>query len=176
MTAARSLFVAVTLALLGCASNPQPVTAPSAPPTARSTPASGDAAGDDGGDLAALSSDQLARRLLDVTGAADTGRQIIEAMAAQMKKTPGLPEGFMERFVANARMDDLTAFVASVYIKHLDRETMIATIRFYQSKAGRAFVAQMPQMIKETTEAGAEWGRRMAARTLREMGYGDKAK
>ena len=156
----RNLLWAVGLAcsLSACAAK-QAV--PCAPGSAQAT---------GGDDLPKLSNEQLARKMLEVTGAAGLGKQVIDGMSDILKKSPGLPAGFMERFKQNAIKEDLTELIVPIYMKHYDRETMIAAVRFYQSEPGRALVLKLPQVTDECMKAGQAWGTRLAEKTLRDLG------
>lgn len=96
--------------------------------------------------------------------------QIMDSMLAAFKKIPNLPEGFIERFRANARAEDLEALVIPIYVKTYERETMIAAIEFYESEQGRILVAKLPEATRLGMEAGQRWGKQVADKTLREMG------
>jgi hypothetical protein len=155
-------------ALAGCGSSQA---TPKCPPVAgaeASDASAGAPAGE--GDLAALSDEQLARKILELTGAADLGKQVIDGMSENLRKLPGLPPGFTDRLKQNARAEDLTELVVPIYVKNYDRETMIAAIRFYQSKHGQTLVAKLPQVTQESMDAGRIWGRALAEKTLKEMG------
>jgi hypothetical protein len=148
------------------ATAPGPAASPSAaPPAPAATTAAAPA-----DDLDTLTNEELVRKLLAVTGAGALGKQIIDSMADTMKKNPGMPHGFMERFAANAHPDDLTALIIPIYLRNYDAATMKAAIRFYQSEQGQVLVSKLPTVTKECGEAGREWGRKLAIRTLSEMG------
>jgi uncharacterized protein len=123
---------------------------------------------DDG--LERLSSEDLVRRMLAATGAGALAKQVIDSMATTMKQMPGLPPGFMDRFVAKANPEELMALIVPIYARSYQRDTLIATIRFYESDQGKILVAKLPDVTRETSDVGREWGRRLAAQTLSDMG------
>jgi hypothetical protein len=148
------------------AAAPAPASSPvAAPPAPAATTAAAPA-----DDLDTLTNEQLVRKLLAVTGAGALGKQIMDTMAETMKKSPGMPPGFIERFAANAHPEDLTALIIPIYLRNYDAPTMKAAIRFYQSEQGQILVSKLPVVTKECGEAGREWGRKLAIRTLSEMG------
>jgi hypothetical protein len=140
----------------GCASAPPP--APCAPAAAAAD------------DLDKLTDEQLARRLMELTGAANLGKQMGAAMAEQMKKLPGMPPGFMDRFSANIHPEELTALLVPIYVKELDHETLVAVVRFYETRPGHVLAGKLPVLTQESMEVGKEWGRSLAKKTLEEMG------
>jgi uncharacterized protein len=159
------VFVALLSGGLGCASAPPP--GPGSP--AAAAPAA-NAGATPGEDVTALTNEQLAGRLLELTGATHLGKQVMDGMAENFGKLPGLPPGFLERFKQNAHAEELTALLVPIYVKSFDRETLLAAIRFYESKYGRVLVAALPAATKASMEVGQTWGRRVAEQTLTDMG------
>jgi hypothetical protein len=115
-----------------------------------------------------MSDEQLARKMLDLTGAASLGKQVLDSMSDTFAKMPGLPAGFMDRFKANAHPEELIELIVPIYLKNFDRKTMMSAIRYYQSEGGQALVAKLPMVTKESIEAGRTWGQKLAAKTLSE--------
>src|SRR5215510_7368222 len=146
-----------TLLVVGCASaSPQTPVASPAP-----------ASPDDG--LAKLGSEQLVRKLVEMTGAADLGKQVADRMIETFGKTSSLPPGFIDRFKQNAQTSSLVDLVVPIYMKHLDRETIIAAIRFYASPPGQRIVKTLPALTAESMEAGKAWGVALARKTLKDL-------
>ncbi len=148
---------------IGCATAPpQGPTCPTAPAalaaTSRPRP---DAPAED---LASFTNEQLATRLLGLTGATQLGKQVIVA------KLPGLPPGFLDKFRENVHPEELTELLVPIYVKNFDRDTLMAAIRFYESKYGRTMVAAMPAATKASMEVGQSWGKKLAIKTLSDMG------
>jgi len=161
MTKYILVLVILALAGVGCASS---TGAGPCTPGSGATRASSD-------DLERLSNEELARRVMELTGAADLGKQVVEAMAEQMKDMPGLPPTFMDRVVASLRPEDLTEIVVRIWVEELDRDSLIAIVQFYETPAGKAVVRKQPIITHRAMEAGAEWGRAVAEKVLSEMGY-----
>lgn len=153
--AALSQLLVASALLVGCGSQ----TTSGTPPAT--------AAVDDS--LDSLSNDALVRKLLEVTGAGDLGQQLMDGMAKSFEGLPGLPAGFLEHLMKNARSEDFVELIVPIYLKHFDRATLIAAIRFYGSEQGSALIAKQPAVVAESMEAGKRWGERIADKTLREM-------
>src|SRR5262249_19706335 len=126
-------------------------------------------------DLEQLSREELARKIMEVTNAQSIGKQTLDAMVQVLEKMPNLPHGFMERFRSNASPEQLTELIVPIYVKNYDRETMIAAIRFYRSDRGRALVAGLPTVTKQSMEVGRTWGQALAKKTFEEMGASPQA-
>jgi len=125
---------------------------------------------DDG--LEKLSSEQLTRKLLEVTGAANLGKQVADGMMESFRKMSSLPPGFIDRFKQNLQPDSLVELIVPIYMKHLDRETIIAAIRFYQSAPVQRIVKTLPAVTAESMEAGKAWGAELARKTLKDLSSG----
>jgi len=156
------------LFVVGCAAaSPAPQTPVASSGTISNT---APASPDDG--LAKLNSEQLTRKLLEVTGAADIGKQVADAMVESFRKMSSLPPGFVDRFKQNIQPDSLADLIVPIYVKHFDRETMIAAIRFYGSPPGQRIVKTLPTVTAESMEAGKAWGAELARKTLKELSSG----
>jgi hypothetical protein len=152
----------------GCASATPPASTCATAPAASVASAPGAEAPAE--DLAPLTNDQLATKLLELTGAAHLGKQVMDGMTQNFSKFPGLPPGFLDKFRENAHPEELTALLVPIYVKNFDRDTLMAAIRFYESKYGRTLVAAMPAATKESMEVGQTWGKKLAEKTLSDMG------
>ena len=95
----------------------------------------------------------------------------MEQMMEQFEGMPGLPDGFLERFLELADTDELIDMVVPIYVANLDEEAIDGLIAFAKSSSGRAFYAAQPQIQKESMEAGAEWGRELAMEAMNDVGY-----
>jgi hypothetical protein len=152
-----------TLLVVGCAAASPQTPVVSSGPTSNAAPTSPD----DG--LAKLNSEQLTRKLLEVTGAADLGKQVADRMIETFGNMSSLPPGFIDRFKHNVQTESLVDLVVPIYMKHLDRETIIAAIRFYASAPGQRIVKTLPTLTAESMEAGKAWGAALARKTLKDL-------
>jgi hypothetical protein len=159
-----SLTLLSALLLGGCASSQAAPCSAEAP--TQGAPASSSARADD---LDALSDEEVALKLLEVTGAEQLGKMVMDRMLEQFRMMNTLP-GFIDKFKERARPEELTVMIAALYVKHYDRATMIAAIRFYRTKEGADLIARTPMVTDESMQVGAEWGRRLAKETLEALG------
>ena len=63
-----------------------------------------------------------------------------------------------------------------IYVKHYDRETLLAAIAFYESDHGQALIKELPAVTAESMELGRTWGTTIANRTLHDLGLTPPAK
>jgi len=119
-----------------------------------------------------------ARHLLELTGAAKLGLQMMEGMLANFKgMAPDVPDEFWKDFRARVKPDDLVDMLAPIYEKHLTEEDLDALIKFYESPVGRRFIEKQPLILADSMKVGEQWGERLANDALAEMakkGYGPK--
>ena len=165
------------------AAPPTPMSSPAAPATQVSSPAAPAnpvispgprSAPDDR--LARLSDEEIARKVLELTGASRLGKQVADGMVENLRKMPNLPPGFLDRFQNNIHTAELMDLMVPIYLKHYDRETLLAAIAFYESDHGQALIKQLPVVTAESMELGRAWGTAIAGRTLRDLGLAPPAK
>ncbi len=164
--------VALVFGALGCASAAQPCPAtpsPSALPPSPAAPTATDPT------LAQMTDEQVVRRVLDLTGASRLGKQVADGMLANLRKMPDLPPAFVDRFQSNIHPDELVDLLVPIYLKHYDRQTLLATIAFYESDRGRALIRELPSVTAESMEVGRTWGSALAKKTLSDLGINPAA-
>src|SRR4051794_29958879 len=90
-------------------------------------------------------SEAQVRELLELTGAAQMGQQVMSQLVQQFKAMPGLPPGFLDQVQKQTKPDDLVNLIIPIYEKNLTAADVDAAIVFYKSPAGRNFTAALPQ-------------------------------
>ncbi len=113
--------------------------------------------------------DALARELMTLTGSADMGKQVMEAMMAQLTSNPQIPQDYADKFLALAKPEHLVEMVVPLYVKAYDLKTLQAAVDFYKTDAGEALVAAMPQITQESMVLGQQWGMDLAAQVQASM-------
>lgn len=116
--------------------------------------------------IAGPSEEALARRLMAATGAADLGKQMMDAMMNQMKGMPGMRPELLERIAAEADTDELTELVVPIYTNNLDEKTLKAAVKFFESPAGQKLAEAQPAIMAESMTAGQQWGQQLVQRVL----------
>lgn len=114
----------------------------------------------------------LVRQLLAVTHSTDLMFTSIEAsLGAQRAGNPGVPPAFWDRLLTEARAHraDLEAAVIPIYARHFSDSELRQLIAFYQTPIGQKFVAEQPALLKESMQAGQEWGRQLGTRVAQQM-------
>lgn len=109
--------------------------------------------------------ERLVREMLELTGAADLGAQMMEGMTAQFRQNPGISAEFIDKFLELARPEELVNMIIPLYVEALDEATLRSAIEFYKSPAGRKLVAVQPQLVQDSMVLGQQWGMKLAEAT-----------
>ncbi len=127
------------------------------------------------------------RKLLELTGAASLGRQVMEQMMDSVmpllkQSAPSVPEEVWKEFAAEftdaSATEELIEITIVIYDKHLTHDEVRGLIAFYQTPLGKKLVQVLPAIGRESMEAGGRWGeergRKIVERIfekLRQRGY-----
>ena len=115
------------------------------------------------------------RKLIEVTGAAQMGKQMADTLLTQLAPAfPSVPAGVWKEFAQLLDPEEMTDLIIPRYDKHFTLEEIQALAAFYESPAGRKVIATMPTLMQESMALGNEWGQHKAAeliRSLKERGY-----
>ncbi|WP_168210320.1 DUF2059 domain-containing protein [Persicimonas caeni] len=115
------------------------------------------------------------RKLLEITGSAELGLQVVDQMIAQFKMSaPNVPSEFWDEFRKDINKDGLVEIIVPIYDKHLTHDEIKALIKFFESPAGKSYVKKLPIITRESQMAGQKWGREIAQKVqkrLQEKGY-----
>jgi uncharacterized protein len=148
----RGIFAMLALALL-CAG------------PAMAQQAQGQAQGED-----AAAKRQDIRRLLEVTGSAQLGQQILGQMMETFKKaSPDVPESFWNEMMKEFDSATMIDLIVPVYEKHLTHEDVKGLIAFYESPLGRKVTSVLPVIAQESMQAGQQWGMDIARRVQQRL-------
>jgi len=132
------------------------------------------AAGQPGG-APATSKEADIRRLMELSGSASLGKQVMVQMLSRFRETmPQVPAEFWSGLEKEIRTDDMINLVVPIYARHFSQPDIRELIKFYESPIGRKLVARQPDIVRESMGVGQEWGKQMAGRViqkLKEKGY-----
>ncbi len=110
------------------------------------------------------------RKLLEVTGAGNLGKQVMDQMMAAMKPSmPDVPDEFWTAFAKETDMGELIEEIVPIYDKHLSHDDIKASIAFYETPAGRRIIKALPKITHESMLAGQKWGQRIAFKAITKL-------
>ena len=106
------------------------------------------------------------KRLMEVTKAADTGRQMGDMMALRIVQMTGVyrPEAIARCRVLAAEMvkelladDKLMDEVIPIYARHFTHADVRGMIDFYDTPLGKKTIKAMPSLMQESMQASHHW-------------------
>jgi hypothetical protein len=124
--------------------------------------------------------DARIRELMDVTGAKNMGQQLIEAGMEQFRSSvldsqPDNPrakqfvDAFVVRFQKHFDADSLNERVIPIYDKYLTAEDLQGLLDYYRSPLGQRMLKVLPEVTRESQEAGFALGKKAAQETMDEL-------
>lgn len=110
------------------------------------------------------------QKLMDLIGASQMANQVINQMLPHMRQlAPQVPNEFWTDFLKRIDTKALTRKIIPVYQRTLDKATVDALIKFYESPAGQAFVKAQPTIMAESMKIGQEWGAAIGQQVAKEL-------
>ena len=112
--------------------------------------------------------DVKVRKLMELMGTANVGKQVMQGMMAQfkpMEQHGKLPPGFCDKVTEVAKPEELTEQIVPVYLEHLEEGDVDAALAYWESPAGKRFSAAQPEIQKATMTAGQKWGQELFQKT-----------
>ena len=105
------------------------------------------------------------RKLMERTGAANLGLQVMSQMIAGLKQmAPEAPQSFWDEFMAEAEADDMTEMIIPIYQKYLTEEDIEAMNIFNSSPTGQKLIRVQPLIAQESMIVGEQWGHDLTLR------------
>ena len=121
---------------------------------------------------------QDTEKLMELVGTRRILRQLfdqdIEAQIAAMRHArPDVPGQFWDEFTTEfkrqASPDELMKVILPIYDKHFTHQEIRQLIAFYESPLGRKISTTLPEIQRESLEAGRVWGEQLGDRMNAEL-------
>src|ERR1700730_1400064 len=120
------------------------------------------------------------RELMDVTGAKNLGKQLIDAGMEQFRSSvqdsqPNNPrakqfvDAFVARFQKHFDPNSLTERVIPIYDKYLTADDLKGLLDYYHSPLGQRMLKALPEVARESQAAGFALGQKAAQETMEEL-------
>ncbi len=101
-------------------------------------------------------------RLMEMTGSADMGMQIMQNMIVQFRQAlPEVPPEYWDQFLEKVSAEDMINIVVPIYDRHLTHDEIKDIIAFYESPTGKTLIQKLPLITGESMTAGQEWGQQL---------------
>jgi len=112
----------------------------------------------------------LIQRLLELTGAANMGQQMMDGMITSFRQaSPEIPEEFWRNFRNEVDVNSLMQKIKPIYDRYLSEEDLKGLVAFYESPLGRKLISQMPAILRESMAVGQEWGMAAGQRAMQRV-------
>ena len=109
-------------------------------------------------------------KMLELTGTVKLMNQVLNQMVDTLKaQNSGLSADFWDRMSKQMDTQDLVDKMIPVYDKYYTLDDLKAINVFYQSPVGQRVLANSPQIMRESSQIGQEWGRNQVARLMNEL-------
>jgi hypothetical protein len=121
---------------------------------------------------------QDTEKLMELVGTRQILRDLfdqdIDAQIAAMRRArPDVPDQFWQDFAVEfkrqASPNELMQAILPIYDKHFTHQEIRQLIAFYQSPLGRKISTTLPEIQRESVEAGRAWGERLGDRMHKEL-------
>ena len=120
------------------------------------------------------------RQLMDVTGAGKLGEEYVDLITQRVRQVvanvipqPDRLQQFMDAFTKNFATRVTAAQVNDaqipIYANHLSIEDIQALLNFYKTPAGQRIINELPMIVQESQNEGANMVQPVAMDTLRQM-------
>jgi uncharacterized protein len=119
------------------------------------------------------------RHLLDVTGESKEGENINSGMTGRVHdvmsralpadQLPKFMDTFSQRFTAGAPASAVTDAVVKIYAQHFSLEEIQGITKFYESPVGQRMVKEMPDVVRDSQDAGMQMDQKVVIAVLRGM-------
>ncbi|MBK7143361.1 MAG: DUF2059 domain-containing protein [bacterium] len=108
--------------------------------------------------------------LLQLTGAANLGKQFVVVMFQQLRAAmPQVPEDYLLRLESKIDPQEMERMVVPIYDKYFTLEDIREMKAFYSSPVGRKAISLTPQLMQESMVVGQEWSERITAEVMRDL-------
>ena len=118
------------------------------------------------------------RKLMQVVGTSGVLKQIlddtIEQQIATMRRLrPELPDRFWDQFTSDfkrdANPDELIDLMVPIYEKNFSHDEIQQLLVFYSTPLGKKITSTLPEIQRESMDAGKQWGEKVAERLEERM-------
>lgn len=112
----------------------------------------------------------VARQLIDATGGAEMGQQLIDHMLMVMRRQlPDVEDAYWIEAREQLTFESLINELSLIYAEHFTVEEMRGLIAFYESPLGQRFLEEQPHITQKSTRVGQRWGQAIAQRIAQEI-------
>lgn len=109
-------------------------------------------------------------RLMEISGSADLGTQVMYAIIEQYKEIiPDVPDEYWNMVLKEFSSDELIQLIVPIYDRYFTHEEIKDIIKFYETPTGKKMVENLPFITQESMNAGQQWGMEIGERIQNEL-------
>jgi hypothetical protein len=110
------------------------------------------------------------KKYMDVMGTTKLMDATMDNMISLYKKNyPAVDSTFWAEYKSQFMSGELINMLIPVYDKHLTEEDLDALIAFYSTPTGQKIIKSLPEIMKESMNVGAEWGREIGTKLMEQL-------
>lgn len=111
-----------------------------------------------------------ARKLLELSGAQQMGKQMISQMLGMMRQNAtDVPADFWRTIEKKLDFSALLDELAGLYARHLSHDDITQLIGFFSSPVGARFVAVQPKVMQDSVAISQKWGQQFMQQVMQEL-------
>lgn len=80
-----------------------------------------------------------------------------------------IPEEFWNGFLKEVSSDEFTKLYIPIYAKYYGEADLDELVKFYKTPVGQKMISSTPLIMKESMEAGREWGQNLGKKLMDEI-------
>lgn len=110
------------------------------------------------------------KKYMEVMGTTKLMDATMDNMITLYKKNyPLVDSAFWAAYKNEFMSGELINMLTPIYDKHLTEEDLDALIAFYSTDTGQKIIKSLPEIMKESMNVGAEWGREIGAKLIEQL-------
>ncbi|MBK8481200.1 MAG: DUF2059 domain-containing protein [Proteobacteria bacterium] len=111
-----------------------------------------------------------ARKLLELSGAQQMGKQMISQMLGMMRQNAtDVPADFWRTIEKKLDFSALLDELAGLYARHLSHDDIRQLIGFFSSPVGARFVGVQPKVMQDSVAISQKWGQQFMQQVMQEL-------
>jgi hypothetical protein len=120
--------------------------------------------------------DEKIKKLLELTGSAKLGNQILKSLIASYQKAqPNINQEYWTEFEKKFNTEELLInLIIPIYEKYYTEEDIDQLISFYNTPIGKKMIATAPLIMQESMTVGQNWGMQIAEKIAKELKESNK--
>lgn len=110
------------------------------------------------------------RNLMELTGAADMGEQMLNQMLPMLKQSvSGVPDEFWTELMSEIDINEMVELCIPSYDKYFTHDEIKGLLKFYETPLGKKMIQVQPQIMQECMVVGQQWGQQIGIKATQKI-------